>query len=208
MIEASRQNHWDDVYTKKKEDEVSWFQESPAPSIDLLELVGAGQKSMVIDVGGGASRLVDHLVLQGFSAVTVLDLSSKALDSAKARLGESSSLVEWIAADATSWEPPKTYDVWHDRAAFHFLTEAADQIAYADRLRRALRPGSYAILGTFGLDGPLMCSGLPIIRHSSDSLGAILGPDFRLIDSRAHEHVTPWGAVQKFQFSTFQKAAK
>jgi len=207
MPEASR-SHWDDVYSKKKEYDVSWFQESPSPSIELIDFVSAEQKSEIIDIGGGASRFVDHLVLQGYTTVTVLDLSSKALDSAKARLGNCSRLVEWIVADVTSWEPTNYYDVWHDRAAFHFLTESACQKAYAERLWRALRPGGYAIIGTFGLNGPTKCSSLPVVRHSSNSLGEIFGPDFRLVDSRGHDHVTPGGSIQQFQFSTFQKIVK
>ena len=204
MTAAERQAHWEDVYAAKGEKEVSWFQETPAPSLELLALIGATARSAVIDVGGGASRLVDHLASLGFADITVLDLSQAALAAAKARVADKADRIQWIAADVTTWTPSRTYDIWHDRAAFHFLTAAADQAAYRDRLRRALRRGGYAIIGTFALDGPQMCSGLPVARWDAQSLSAFLGPDFVLVDARSHEHETPRGAKQRFQFSTFR----
>jgi len=204
MSANERQAHWEGVYSTKTEKEVSWFQETPAPSLELLALIGATARSAVIDVGGGASRLVDSLVSRGYEDLTVLDLSPAALAAAKTRLALKADRVQWIAADVTTWEPSRTYDVWHDRAAFHFLTGSADQTAYLDRLRRALRRGGHAIIGTFALDGPQMCSGLPVARYDARSLGALLGPDFVLVDARPHEHVTPRGATQRFQFSTFR----
>jgi trans-aconitate methyltransferase len=205
MNDLSRQDHWQKVYTSKGESEVSWFQETPTPSLDLIELVGATQNSAIIDIGGGASRLADRLVSQGFRDVTVLDLSAAALASARSRIGDEANRVEWNTVDVTTWEPSRTYDVWHDRAAFHFLTDPADQAAYVARLRRALRPGGHAIIGTFAPDGPERCSGLVVSRHDAASLAAMLGPGFKLIDSRRHEHITPWGAAQRFQFSTFRR---
>jgi SAM-dependent methyltransferase len=205
MEDVGRHAHWEGVYTSKGEDEVSWFQEEPAPSLDLLRLAGAHPLTALIDIGGGASRLVDSLLAQGFVNITVLDLSEAALAKARARLGEKSSDVKWIAADVTRWQPSGIYDVWHDRAAFHFLTDQAEQAAYTRVLKRALRPGGHAIIGTFALDGPEKCSGLPVARHSGESLGVILGPDFSLVDSRRHEHTTPWKSVQRFQFSTFRR---
>jgi SAM-dependent methyltransferase len=204
MSAAERQAHWESVYATKGEKEVSWFQETPAPSLELLALIGATGRSAVIDVGGGASRLVDSLVARGYEDITVLDLSQAALAAAKARIAHKADRIQWIAVDVTTWEPARTYDVWHDRAAFHFLTNSADQTAYRDRLRRALRRGGYAIIGTFALDGPQMCSGLPVARWDAESLGAFLGPDFVLVDARSHEHETPRGAKQRFQFSTFR----
>ena len=206
MTMAGRQSHWEDVYSSKGESEVSWFQENPATSLALLELVDARPSSAIIDVGGGASRLVDSLLARGFENVSVLDLSTAALASARNRLGVKGSKVTWIVADATTWEPPETYDVWHDRAAFHFLTHEAEQAAYIVRLKQALRHGGHVIIGTFALDGPEKCSGLPVTRHSAESLAALLGSDFTLVDSRRYEHATPWQAVQKFQFSTFRRA--
>ena len=138
MSASERQEHWEKVYTTKSEREVSWFQETPAPSLELLALIGATRRSAVIDVGGGASRLVDCLVAQGYEDITVLDLSPAALAAAKARLADRVDRIQWIAADVTTWAPSRTYDVWHDRAAFHFLVESADQAAYVERLRRAL----------------------------------------------------------------------
>ncbi len=204
MSAADRRAHWEGVYATKGERKVSWFQETPTPSLELLALIGATGRSAVIDVGGGASRLVDTLVSRGYEDVTVLDLSPAALAAARARVADKAERIRWIAADVTTWEPSRTYDVWHDRAAFHFLTDAADQAAYRDRLRRALRRGGHAIIGTFALDGPQMCSGLPVMRWDAESLGAFLGRDFVLVDSRPHEHVTPRGAKQRFQFSTFR----
>jgi trans-aconitate methyltransferase len=161
--------------------------------------------SGIIDIGGGASRLVDCLVFRGYEDVTVLDLSEAALAAARSRLGEIAGRVTWVAADVTIWEPSRTYDIWHDRAAFHFLTEREDQAAYVARLRRAVRPGGHAIIGTFAPDGPERCSGLLVSRYDATSLAATLGRGFELIDARRHEHVTPWGATQKFQFSTFRR---
>ena len=204
---SEQQGHWENVYSTKGEAEVSWFQETPKPSLDLLALVGATADSAVIDIGGGASRLVDALVAAGFTNISVLDLSAEALNVARARLGEAGNRVKWIVADATEWEPQQEYDIWHDRAAFHFLNEAQQQKAYIARMKRCLRIGGHIIMGTFALEGPEKCSGLPVTRHSAESLSALLGAAFSLIDSRRHEHATPWGAVQKFQFSTFKRVA-
>jgi ubiquinone/menaquinone biosynthesis C-methylase UbiE len=148
----SRKAHWEDVYTKKDETEVSWFQENPAPSLELIAQIGATPASAIIDVGGGASRLVDKLIEKGFQDVTVLDLSEAALGAAKARLRERAAQVHWIVADATIWEPVRTYDIWHDRAAFHFLTEESDRSAYIAHLKRGLKVGGHAIIATFAMD--------------------------------------------------------
>jgi SAM-dependent methyltransferase len=207
MNDVSRQHHWEKVYTTKGEIEVSWFQETPGLSLELIELVGAKPSSAIIDIGGGASRLVDHLIARGYEDVTVLDLSAAALASARSRMGDRADRVNWIAADVTIWQPSRTYDVWHDRAAFHFLTEPNDQAAYVARLRRALPVGGHAIIATFAPDGPERCSGLPVSRYDANALAATLGEGFELIDTRRHDHTTPWGAAQKFQFSTFRRAA-
>jgi SAM-dependent methyltransferase len=208
MSEPSRQAHWQGVYTAKGEKEVSWYQDNPAPSLDLIALTGASRGSAIVDIGGGASRLVDHLLARHFERLTVLDLSAAALETARARLGDDAKRVRWEVADVTKWNPSAIYDVWHDRAAFHFLTDAADQSAYVERVRSAVKAGGHVIIGTFAPDGPERCSGLPIVRHDAASLSAVLGPDFELIDTRRHDHVTPWGAVQRFQFSTFRRAGK
>jgi SAM-dependent methyltransferase len=197
------QAHWQATYAAKDERRVSWFQDSAQPSLALVEQVGT-PSSAVIDIGGGASRLVDGLLQRGFRDVTVLDISSSALTAAKARIGSDSERVQWIVADVTAWEPPRAYDVWHDRATFHFLVAEPDRAAYLSRLAQGLRPGGHAIMATFALDGPASCSGLPVMRYDAESLGRTLGPTFRLVSTRRHEHVTPWGQTQAFQFSTFR----
>jgi len=204
---SDRKAHWENIYSTKGEAEVSWFQETPTPSLELLALVGARPTSAIADIGGGASRLVDSLLEAGFEQITVMDLSAQALAVARKRLGEKASKVKWIVADAATWEPPQLYDVWHDRATFHFLTSEEEQRAYIDRLKRGLRVGGHVIIGAFAPDGPEKCSGLPVARHSAESLSGHLGQAFTLVDSRRHEHVTPWGAAQKFQFSTFKRIA-
>ncbi|MGO8738687.1 class I SAM-dependent methyltransferase [Rhodoblastus sp.] len=207
MTTFDRERHWQGVYKAKAETEVSWFQTAPSPSLDLLRLAGADRASAIVDIGGGASLLVDCLLAEGFRDLTVLDLSQAALYKARARLGAAEAGIAWIAGDATTWTPPKTYDFWHDRAAFHFLTEAEDRAAYMERLRGALRVGGATIFGAFALDGPEKCSGLPVMRHDAASLAAALGPGFELIDARRHDHRTPGGAIQKFQFATFRRIA-
>jgi SAM-dependent methyltransferase len=205
MSEASRQAHWENVYTTKTEKEVSWFQENPALSLELIAAGGLSEDAAIIDIGGGASRLVDDLLTRKFHRLTVLDLSAAALAAARERLGDRGAHVQWVIADITKWEPAQTYDVWHDRAAFHFLTDHTDQSAYVDRLKKTVKLGGRAIIGTFAPDGPERCSGLPIMRHDAISLAKLLGGDFILVDTRRHDHATPWGAVQRFQFSTFRR---
>jgi SAM-dependent methyltransferase len=207
MESASRQAHWENVYTTKGENEVSWFQQSPAPSFELITQAGATHASAIIDIGGGASRLVDHLVGQGFEDVTVLDLSGAALEAAKRRLERRADPVHWVVADATAWEPAKAYDIWHDRAAFHFLTDEKDRAAYIARLTQGVKAGGHAIIATFALDGPEKCSGLPVARYDSASLARTLGSKFLLVHTRRHEHATPRGSRQMFQFSVFRREA-
>jgi 2-polyprenyl-3-methyl-5-hydroxy-6-metoxy-1,4-benzoquinol methylase len=202
---SDRQAHWENVYSTKGENEVSWFQESPAISLDLIKSAAATRDSAIVDIGGGASRLVDSLLADGFRVLTVLDLSPAALNTARARVGRSGDAVEWIATDVTTWTPSRRYDIWHDRAAFHFLTDAGDRTAYVERLRAALRPGGQAIIGTFALDGPEKCSGLPVQRYDAASLQRTLGPDFTLAEVRTETHTTPWGSTQSFQFGRFAR---
>jgi SAM-dependent methyltransferase len=200
-----RTAHWQAVYTKKRENEVSWFQETPSTSLRLIQDTRASRDAAIIDIGGGASRLVDALVARGFRSLTVLDISAAALEAAKARLGAQSTDVDWIVADVTKWLPARSYDIWHDRAAFHFLTEAADRDAYVDRLKSAVAAGGQVIIGTFALDGPEKCSGLSVQRYDANTLAAVLGSSFELADSLTEAHRTPWGAIQHFQFSRFQR---
>lgn len=205
MSPDTLRRHWDHVYATKGEESVSWFEPSPLFSLKLIEAAGIGLGS-VIDIGGGASRLVDALVTKRHTRVAVLDLSAQALEIAKARLGAQAGMVEWIVGDVTKWTPTSTFELWHDRATFHFLTSFNDRAAYAKALHSALKPAGVAIIGTFAPDGPEKCSRLPVARHDGASIGRIIGPDFILIDERRHDHMTPGGAVQKFQFSSFRKA--
>jgi SAM-dependent methyltransferase len=205
MNEPSRQAHWQNVYSTRGEREVSWFEERPALSLDLIRVAGATPRSSVIDVGGGASRLVDALLADSFEAVTVLDISEAALAAVKRRLGNAAGKVTWIVSDITAWEPGQRYDLWHDRAVLHFLTDASDRAAYVARLTRALRPGGHAIIGSFALDGPERCSGLPVVRYDATKLAALLGADFELVEDRRQDHPTPMGSVQRFQFSLFRR---
>ena len=204
METGTRQAHWEGVYTAKGENEVSWFQDNPAPSLELIAAVGATPATAIIDIGGGASRLVDGLLAKGFRALTVLDLSGSALKAAKSRLGAQAEKVNWIVADATLWKPTEIYDIWHDRAAFHFLTEESDRAAYVVRMKKALRPGSHAVVATFAPDGPERCSGLAVMRYDAEALGDALGQAFELVETRRHTHATPWGSTQSFQFSVFR----
>ena len=208
MNEATRKEHWENVYTSKNESEVSWFQENPTPSIELIALAGAGLDSAVIDIGGGASRLVDALVKLDMLDVTVLDLSEAALGAAKRRLGDRADQVEWIIADVTTWEPRRFYDIWHDRAAFHFLTDEGDRAAYVARLTTAVKPGGHAIVGTFAPDGPERCSGLPVARYDAENLARVLGSAFTLVESRRHHHTTPSSSEQWFQFGLFRRVER
>jgi trans-aconitate methyltransferase len=141
----------------------------------------------------------------GYRDLAVLDLSVNALDAAQKRIGAAASTVDWIVADATTWQPAKTWDVWHDRAAFHFLTDPHDRVAYVERLRSAVAPGGHVIIATFAPDGPEKCSGLPVHRHDSASLSAELGPEFELAETRSETHHTPWQSTQAFQFSRFRR---
>ncbi len=206
MHAADRQAHWQSVYTAKSEREVSWFQDQAQPSLTLIEEAGP-PSSAVIDIGGGASRLADGLLSRGFQDLTVLDLSPAALEAAKARIGAGAERIRWIAADVTTWEPSRAYDIWHDRATLHFLVAEPDRAAYLSRLARALKPGGCAIIATFAPDGPERCSGLPVRRYDAEGLARTLGLGFRLLGARRHEHVTPWGASQSFQFSVFRRLA-
>ncbi|MQW58658.1 class I SAM-dependent methyltransferase [Sinorhizobium meliloti] len=197
--------HWENVYRSKGEVEVSWFEETPALSIRLLQTAGLAPGMAVIDVGGGASRLVDALAQSGDLEVTILDLSTAALEKARARLPDIPA-VKWVVSDVTAWTPDKKYDLWHDRAAFHFLTSPEDRNAYVRVMDQTLKMGGKAIIGTFAADGPEKCSGLPTMRYEPGELASILAPHFLLLHSQRHQHVTPWGSVQKFQFSIFKKA--
>jgi SAM-dependent methyltransferase len=202
---SDRSSHWETVYSTKAEAQVSWFQESPAISLDLIKATQATKHAAIIGVGGGASRLADALLHDGYRSIAVLDLSGAALEAAKTRIGPTSREIDWIHADVITWTPVRTYDVWHDRAAFHFLTAAGDRAAYRDCLRRAVIAGGHVIIATFALDGPEKCSGLPVQRYDGKSLSVELGPEFELIETKGEIHRTPWDSTQSFQFSRFRR---
>jgi 2-polyprenyl-3-methyl-5-hydroxy-6-metoxy-1,4-benzoquinol methylase len=202
-----RQSHWQNVYDTRGERDVSWFQESPTISLELIHATGVGPDAAIIDVGGGASRLADALLGEGFRAVAVLDVSEKALATSRNRLGARADQVTWVVADVTEWRPDHRYEVWHDRAAFHFLTDPRERATYALCVQSAVAPGGHVIIGTFAPDGPERCSGLPVVRHDAASIGATLGPSFKLMEARRHDHLTPAGTLQRFQFSRFQRQA-
>jgi len=199
------QEHWDQVYSTKRDNEVSWYQAHPGHSLELVRSAAPILSASILDVGGGASRLVDELVGLGYSNLTVLDVSLFALDRSKARLGRRSDDVSWIVADVTQWKPERTWDVWHDRAVFHFLTTIEDQNAYITALEDATKPGSTAIISTFALDGPDRCSGLPVQRYSPASLAARIGSKFEMVSQTSEAHTTPSGTTQLFSYAVLKR---
>lgn len=194
-------DHWETVYTNKKTDAVSWFQPHADLSLDLIKATGMGHDAAIIDVGGGASTLVDDLLKEGYSDLTVLDLSMAAMDAAKKRLGERAGRVCWIEADITRAElAGNRYNIWHDRAVFHFLTDPADRDAYVRKVLRSVMPGGHVIVATFAEDGPLQCSGLPVVRYRPDELHDQFGDAFVLLKHQKETHQTPSGATQQFVY--------
>jgi SAM-dependent methyltransferase len=197
--------HWESVWRSREPRELSWYQAEPRLSLELVRHAAPDTVASIIDVGGGASRLVDSLVAAGYRDLTVLELSAAALRHTRERMGPAAAAVRWIEVDVLSAElPPAAFDLWHDRAVFHFLTAAADRARYVAQLRRALKPGGHAIVATFAPDGPERCSGLPVVRYSPESLRDTLGPGFRLIDSFREEHRTPGGKSQAFVYCLWQ----
>lgn len=194
-------DHWENVYRTRAVDEVSWYRPHLEVSLGLIEQATQGKGSAVIDVGGGEATLVDDLVARAYSDVTVLDISQAAIDVAKDRLGPAGTLVHWIAGDITTVElEAARYDVWHDRAVFHFLTSSDDRAAYVRQVTRSVRIGGHVIVATFGLDGPEKCSGLDVVRYNAESLHDEFGRKFHLLDSITELHETPWGAPQQFMY--------
>lgn len=203
--ERTSREHWDEVFGEKREDEVSWFQERPGMSLDLIARTGVTKSATIVDVGAGASRLVDELLDAGYRELVIVDLAAAALAQARARLGARASSVQWLVRDVTQWAPEALFDVWHDRAVFHFMAQPENRAAYLATLRRALKVGGHAIIATFASDGPERCSGLPVVRYEPEALAAVLGADFRRISSVREAHVTPAGKVQSFQYSHFER---
>lgn len=193
--------HWEQVYETKAPDAVSWYAPHLDESLHYIQRTEVALDGHIVDVGGGEATLVDDLLDAGYRNVSVLDISVRGLQVCKARLGERSSRVSWVAADVLEHTfVPKSVDVWHDRAVFHFLTDARQRAGYVAQVMRALKPGGYAIVGTFGPQGPSQCSGLPVARYSSDQLHDQFGAPFRLLDHSVSVHTTPWGAQQQFVY--------
>jgi SAM-dependent methyltransferase len=203
---TNSKSHWESVYAKRAPDEVSWYQANPEYSLALLEAAGATRDTRIVDVGGGASRLVDSLLDRGYTDLTVLDIAEGALARAKARLGVRADSVRWIEADVTAFEPSERWDVWHDRAVFHFLGAAQDREAYGRTLNTALVPGGHAIIATFSPQGPTRCSGLDVVRYSAAQLLAELGSGWDLVSEREELHRTPEGVVQEFMYGVFKRS--
>lgn len=198
--------HWEAVYRTKVPDKVSWYRPHLEVSLDLLVKAGLGTDSRVIDVGAGASSLVDDLVARGVRSVIALDVSDSALRIARDRMGPAASRVQWIIGDITTVSLPKSsVDLWHDRAAFHFLTSDAAVRAYVDAATRTIAQGGFAIIGGFASDGPTQCSGLPVMRRDAADMAELFRSHFKLIDSRTETHVTPSGAAQRFVYVSLQK---
>ena len=193
--------HWEKVYATKATDSVSWFQEHANLSLDLIRSTGVGKDAGIIDVGGGASVLVDDLLEDGFTDLSVLDLSAAALNEARKRLGEKERMVRWIEADITDVDlPAQRYDIWHDRAVFHFLTEPEQRAAYVRTVMRSVKPGGHVIVATFAENGPLKCSDLPVMRYSAGELHDQFGDAFKLLIHCTEQHHTPTGKVQPFVY--------
>jgi SAM-dependent methyltransferase len=202
---VGRLEHWDAIYRTRAPEDLSWHEAVPAVSLRMVHAAIAGGARSVIDVGGGASRLIDDLPRWNLDRLAVLDLSSTAIGIARKRLGTAADDVEWIEADVTTVGDLGRFDVWHDRAVFHFLTDASDRERYVDLCRRTVTPGGIAIVATFAPDGPDMCSGLPVRRYDASELAAECGPNFDLVESERYVHTTPRGVRQPFLYTSFRR---
>lgn len=195
------QTHWDTVYQTKAPDAVSWYRPHLETSFELIRKVAPDHAASIIDIGGGEATLVDDLLADGYRHLSVLDISPTAIEVARQRVGELARHVTWIAADITHADLPEhAYDVWHDRAVFHFLTRAEDRRAYVARVAQSMKPGGHVIVATFGPEGPLKCSGLDVVRYDAASLHAEFGRQFRYLDSTTELHETPFGTTQQFLY--------
>jgi len=204
---ATLQAHWDNVYGTKSATEVSWYEARPVHSLELVRATGVRQSDALIDVGAGASLLVNEWLEAGYGDITVLDLSAEALGRLRERLGDRGARVTFVREDVTAFNPTRRYALWHDRAVFHFLVDAEDRARYVEALHRAVQPRGHVILATFGPEGPQRCSGLPVARYDSAALARELGSEFQLADSLLTVHRTPWGAEQQFLYCRFNRTA-
>lgn len=204
MSQSGTKKHWETVWSQKRSDETSWYQKDAAISLAMIKRSGLAHDDALIDVGGGASVLVGHLLEDGFRDITVLDISAAALQQSQTQLGEDASQINWIEGDVRQFEPSRRYALWHDRAVFHFLTLSSDQRCYIERLERSLVAGGQLIIATFAPGGPEKCSGLEIVRHDADSLQRLLGGAWSLLEQQLDLHLTPAGKQQKFGFYRFE----
>ncbi len=202
---GSSSRHWSGVYRVKPIEEVSWFEQTATASLAALTRAGLPRTASLIDVGAGASPLVDDLLALGWADLTVMDLSAEALATARGRLGERASRVTWVVGDVTRWRPEGAYDVWHDRAVFHFMATPQARAAYKAAALAALSPHGVLIVATFSPDGPVQCSGLPVVRYGVGDLEREFAPEFVLIDATTEDHRTPNGTVQPFTWATFRR---
>ena len=205
MSTPTRQEHWDNIYHTKKLTEVGWYQPVPQTSLEFIQEHAKSKQSRIIDVGGGDSFLTDNLLSAGYQDLTVLDISEKAIARAQKRLGSKAKQVKWVVSDITQYDSTGQFDIWHDRAAFHFLTQKHEIHAYLEILNESLIPGGYFVLGTFSDQGPTMCSGLNITQYSIAEMIALLAPTFEQIKSMNLDHITPGGGVQNYSFCSFRK---
>jgi len=203
---GDRARHWDAVYEGRNTASLSWFQSTLQVSLELTEVLGVAPDAAVIDIGGGASLFVDQLVARGFYDVSVLDVSEAALRAAAGRVGKRAA-VSWLREDVLAWKPERHFDLWHDRAVFHFLVDQSNRDTYLATLRSTVRPGGAVIMGTFARNGPERCSGLPVARYSSDDLVGVLGEAFSVVAIRLEEHITPSGSVQPFTWVAARASA-
>ena len=201
----SDEQHWQRVHEKNAEDQVSWFQARPEPSLRLIEKTGVSRTAGIIDVGGGASRLVDNLLDAGYSRLGVLDIADRSMARTRERLGPRAEAVQWTVSDVTRYEPETRWDLWHDRAVFHFFVNATERERYRQVLGKAVAPGGHVVIATFGPDGPERCSGLPVVRYGAYELSAVLGDAFSLKESLINNHRTPSGAEQQFIYAWFER---
>ena len=199
------EDHWQNVYDKKNENEVSWYQKSPKLSLEFVKSLNLSLDAEIIDIGAGESRLVDNLIELGFVNLTVLDISSKSIEKTKKRLGLKSKFVNWIVSDINNFNPTKKYDLWHDRAAFHFLKDLVEIDNYVKLVKSSLHNQANLIIATFSENGPLKCSGLEVSRYSENSISDLFNNDFELIKSQKSIHKTPFSTSQEFLFSKFKK---
>ena len=200
---TDRKEHWDHVYQDKSALEVSWYQQKPALSLGMIKHTEVAKTSAIIDIGGGASTLVDCLLSDGFTNISVLDISANALRQAQQRLGSKADNIHWLVTDITSFIAAAKFDLWHDRAVFHFLTENADRLAYVSVLKRSLQPGGHVIMAAFAIGGPVKCSGLDIVQYDANKLCNELGAEFKLVEEASEIHLTPAGKEQKFGYFRF-----